>query len=292
MAATLTWNTEWLVQMSVVGEVASPISHARLGGTFFHVDRDGHARFLPPWGGVTRNVRLGDPARGWEAERVEPGVSLTNRDAGARHAMQFLSCIGNEATVISGGAQGARGVVTGKQGRFAETVMVQFPSEVLPKLAAGDRVNIVAWGTGLRLDEAPGVHFQSLDPALAPKVIKGVTDRVLEVPVKAIVPPHLAGAGLGLTAPAGSLAIQTVDEEELRAHGLADLRLGDVIAFQDIEARYEHVYRRRATSVAVVSAGDSAQAGFGIPCTIVITSLDGRIRPFVDGKASIAPLLG
>jgi hypothetical protein len=277
--------------MSVVGEVAPPIIQGNLGASFSLVDRDGHAQFVPPWGGVTRNVRLGDRARGWAAERVEPGVSLVNRDTAARSALQFLACIGNEATVVSGGAQGARGVVTGKQGRFADTVLVQFPHDVLAKLAVGDRVNIVSWGTGLRLAEASDVHFQSLDPTVAAKLVEVVRGGVLEIRVRAIVPPHLVGAGLGLTAPAGSLAIQTVDEAELKASGLDDLRLGDLVAFRDIESRYEHVYRRGACSIGVVAAGDSARAGYGIPCTIVMTALNKRIQPVVEGAPSIAPLL-
>jgi hypothetical protein len=291
MVAALGWNTDRLVQISVAGEVAPAMLPGRLGGSSFLPGHDGRSHLVPPWGGVTRNVRLGDPARGWAAERVEPGASIYNRDHAANQALLFLACIGNEATVMAGGAQGARGVVTGKHGRFAETVMVQFDQDVLPKLAVGDRVLVVAWGTGLALAECPEVHMKSISPPVATALVTTVRDGVAQVPVRAIVPPELAGAGLGLSSDAGSLSIQTADHRRLEEHGLTDLHLGDLVAFRDLDCRWTNCYRRGAWSVAVVSAGDSVQAGYGVVTTIVITTPDGRLSPHLDPAANISKYL-
>lgn len=289
--ATLRWNTDRLVQISVAGEVAPAILPGRLGASSFFVGHEGQSHFLPPWGGVVRNVKPGDPARGWQGERVEPGASLYSRDHAAGQALLHLACIGNEAHVMTGRGQGAQGVVTGKHGRFAETVIAQFAPDVLPKLSVGDRVLVVAWGTGLVLEDCPAVQFKSVAPPVAQALVAGVKDGVAQVPVRAIVPPELAGAGLGLSSDAGSLAIQTADERALQRHGLADLRLGDVVAFRDIEGRTTNCYRRGAWSVGVVSAGDSVQAGYGIVVTLVMTARDNRIVPVIDAGASVTRFL-
>ncbi|MEW6724041.1 MAG: DUF4438 domain-containing protein [Bacillota bacterium] len=59
----------------------------------------------------------------------------------------MLACLGNEAIVVSGKAEGARGVVTGKHGG-AERVMVDFDRETMEKIVIGDKVLIRAHGAG------------------------------------------------------------------------------------------------------------------------------------------------
>jgi hypothetical protein len=67
---------------------------------------------LPGVGGITYNVRVGDLACGWEADHVEPGVSVENKEndprygQGANVAFNVLSCVGNAAIVASGDAGG------------------------------------------------------------------------------------------------------------------------------------------------------------------------------------------
>ncbi|KPV65041.1 MAG: hypothetical protein AOA65_0544 [Candidatus Bathyarchaeota archaeon BA1] len=74
---------------------------------------------LPGVGGITYNVRVGDLASGWEADHVEPGVSLENKEKderfpqGANIALNVLSCVGNKAVVATGDAKGDKGVITG-----------------------------------------------------------------------------------------------------------------------------------------------------------------------------------
>ncbi|HVP93181.1 MAG TPA: DUF4438 domain-containing protein, partial [Acidobacteriota bacterium] len=111
-------NIEKLVKISVVGEIVSPIK----GVGIYNISAEGAPMVLPGVGGITYNVRVGDPACGWEADHVEPGVSLENKEndprfaLGANIAFNVLSCVGNEAVVVSGDAKGAKGVVTGKHG--------------------------------------------------------------------------------------------------------------------------------------------------------------------------------
>ena len=52
--------------------------------------------------GVITNARVGDPAYGWAADHVEPAVSIRNREDGPEHALHYLACIGNTATMDRG----------------------------------------------------------------------------------------------------------------------------------------------------------------------------------------------
>jgi hypothetical protein len=145
-------NIEKLVKISVVGEIVSPIK----GASIYNISAEGTPVVLPGVGGITYNVRVGDPASGWEADHVEPGVSLENKEndprsgQGANIALNVLSCVGNEAVVVAGDAKGAKGVVTGKHGGI-EHVLVDFSSEILEKLMLGDKMLIKAFGVGLKL---------------------------------------------------------------------------------------------------------------------------------------------
>jgi hypothetical protein len=143
-------NVDRLVKISVVGEVASPV----YGRSVYNISADGIPVVLPGVGGITYNVRVGDPACGWEADHVEPGVSIENKEndsrfgQGANTALNVHSCVGNEAVVVSGDAKGAKGVVTGKHGGI-EHVLVDFQPETLEKLMLGDKVLVKAYGRRL-----------------------------------------------------------------------------------------------------------------------------------------------
>jgi hypothetical protein len=90
--------------------------------------------------GICFQNRVGDPAFGWEADHLEPGVSIRNRDDGAEHALHYLACMGNDAVVTSGACRGARGTVTGEHAH----VLVDFPPELIELLAIGDRIQVKA----------------------------------------------------------------------------------------------------------------------------------------------------
>lgn len=288
--ATVAINEDRLVAISVAGEVVAPRMPA-LPAMPHIIARDGQPVIVPALGGIVYNVKVGDAALGWVAENVNPGVSIKNREEGAHVALHTLACVGNEAAVMTGDARGAQGTVTGKSGRWSEHVIIHFPRSALEKLAIGDRIRIKAHGVGLQFAGTEYVTTKNLSPRLA--AAWGITARngVLEVPVAGIVPPELMGAGSGLSSDSGVLDIQTGDAALLESAGLAALRLGDIVAFQDCDATFNSGYHKGAVSVGVVSQGDSHRAGFGPGVTLLMTSREGAIRPVVRPPINIAKLL-
>src|SRR3972149_5153065 len=142
-------NVDKLVKISVMGDVASPV----VGRSVYNVSATGTPSVLPGVGGITYNVRVGDLACGWEADHVEPGVSVENKEnegrdgQGGKAAFNVLSCVGNEAVVVNGDAKGAKGVVTGKHGGI-EHVLGDFKPETLEKLMLCDKILVKDFGAG------------------------------------------------------------------------------------------------------------------------------------------------
>src|SRR4030067_926993 len=114
-------NEKRLVEISVVGEVASP----RSSWHPFRITPEGKPVVLPGLGGITYNVKVGDNAVQWEADHVEPCVTVRNKDVDENGALNLLACIGNTAKIITGDAKGETGIVTGKHGGI-ENVLVDF----------------------------------------------------------------------------------------------------------------------------------------------------------------------
>src|SRR5512145_1868037 len=117
-----TTNESALVEIAVTGHISQP--SLRYPG--YIADSQGISRVLPGMAGIAYNARVGDPAFGWAADHVEPGVSIANSDPEADFALHYLTCIGNRAVVTGGLAKGAEGIVTGEHGRL----LVDFPPEV------------------------------------------------------------------------------------------------------------------------------------------------------------------
>lgn len=283
-------NEDRLVAISVAGEIVAPRMPA-LPAMPHIISRDGQPVIVPALGGIVYNVTIGDPALGWVAENVHPGVSIKNREEGAHVALHTLACVGNEAAVMTGDARGQKGTVTGKSGRWSEHVIIHFAPGTLERLAIGDRVRIKAHGVGLQFAGAPAVVTKNLSPRLAAAWSIKTAAAVLEVPVVGVVPPELMGAGSGLSSDGGVLDIQTGDAAMLAAAGLGSLRLGDIVAFQDCDATFNSGYHKGAVSIGVVSQGDSHRAGFGPGVTMLMTSRGGAIRPLVQSGVNIATLL-
>ncbi len=281
-------NYDDIVMISVIGEITAP----RKPSTPYTVTTDGRPVVLPGTGGIVYNVRVGDRAIGWASDHMEPGVTIRNKDAEENGGLNTLACIGNEAYVVSGEAKGAKGTVTGKHGG-AEHVMVDFPPDVLEKLVIGDKIQVRAYGRGLRLLDAPDVMLMNLSVQLLRALPLEVEDGVLSVPVAGIVPPELMGSGVGSTSERGDYDIQTADREVLAQHGLERLRLGDLVAIRDQDHSYGRGYRKGAVTVAVVSHTDSFIAGHGPGVTTLMTSAKGKITPrLAPDEANIATLLG
>jgi len=285
-------NVEKLIKMSVMGEIASPTIRS-----VYNVSATGKPLVLPGVGGITYNLRVGDLACGWEADHVEPGVSVENKENDARSgqaantAFNVLSCVGNKATVINGDAKGAEGTITGKHGGI-EHVLVDFSSEILEKLMLGDRILVKAFGVGLKLVDFPEIKVLNVDPALLDAWNIEPKGDKLEVPVTHIVPAAIMGSGLGANqVNSGDYDIQLFDEGVVEQYELGSLRLGDLVAIIDADHSFGRIYRQGAVSVGVIIHTNCVTAGHGPGVTTLMTSPDGKIIPQINREANIASIL-
>lgn len=285
-------NVEKLIKLSVMGEIASPTTR-----NVYNVSATGTPVVLPGVGGITYNLRVGDPACGWEADHVEPGVSTDNKESDARSgtatntAYNVLSCIGNEAIVASGDGKGDKGVVTGKHGGI-EHVLIDFKPETLEKLQIGDRILIKAYGVGLKLLDFPEIKLTNMDPRLLEALDPKPNGDKLEVPVTHIVPAAIMGSGLGANqVNSGDYDIQLFDEAVVKQFGLEDLRLGDLVAIIDADHSFGRIYRQGAISIGVVVHTNCVTAGHGPGVTTLMTSASGKIIPQINPKANVASIL-
>jgi hypothetical protein len=286
-------NVDRLVKISVVGEVASPV----FGRGVYAISAQGAPLVLPSVGGITYNVRVGDPACGWEADHVEPGVSIENKEndprygQGANTALNVLACVGNEAMVVTGEAKSARGVVTGKHGGI-DHILVDFQPETLEKLMLGDKILVKAFGVGLKLLEFPEVKVMNMDPHFLEALNPQPNGDKLEVPVTHTIPAAIMGSGLGANQTySGDYDIQLFDEATRKEYGLDDLKLGDLVAIIDADHSYGRIYRKGAISIGIVVHTDCVTSGHGPGVTTLFTSSTGKIIPKIDAKANIASIL-
>lgn len=284
-------NAADIVTVSVMGQVANP-SLSGLPAEPYRLDADGKAFLWPTFGGIVYNVSVGDSAFGWAGDCIHPSVSISHPDANKNRGLNIYACVGNEAMIVSGAAKGARGVVTGKSGRFSDQVIIHFDEDTRRKIAVDDQILVKSEGVGLALPDMPDVAFKSLSPTLFDKLPKTAKDGVLNMGVVATVPPHLVGAGAGLTSEGGSLHIQSTDRAALVEHGLDHLRLGDVVAIQDTDSRYNHGYLRGAMSIGIVGQTDGPRAGYGPGMTVVMTAPAGQLGNYSAPGTNIADILG
>jgi Domain of unknown function (DUF4438), N-terminal len=160
----VTTNADRLARQVLAGEIWPPLADRHA----YRVGPDGQPFLLPGMGGVTLDVHCGDPATGYAADHLEPGASIRHRDPGANMALQFLTCVGNQVTVVSRPAAGVTGHVIGQHAY----VLADFPgladtdtdtgtgtgaaaaegpgkSDTAADLATGDAVTVLAVGQGL-----------------------------------------------------------------------------------------------------------------------------------------------
>lgn len=285
---SLRLNRPELVVTAVMGEAAP----ALLNSGLYDVSHDGQPLILPSVGGINPNVRVGDGAFTFAADHIEPGVSLRNADDRQNLALNAMSCIGNEAVVVSGEAKGATGRVTGKHGGV-EHVMADFSEDVMRRMSIGDKIQIWSCGLGMRLLDAPGVKVFNADPDLIERWGPELRGGKLHARVAKVVPAAVMGSGLGRpTVVRGDYDIQTFDDETAERYGLRDLRLGDFVAITDADHSYGRIYRSGAISVGVVVHGRSFVAGHGPGVTSLLTSSSGGIEPVIDESANLASVLG
>ncbi|MDR0461350.1 MAG: DUF4438 domain-containing protein [Nitrososphaerota archaeon] len=288
-------NREKLVKLSVIGEIASPTIK-----NVYNISATGIPCVLPGVGGIAYNLRVGDFACGWEADHVEPCVSTTNKENDARSgnaantAYNVLSCIGNKAIVASGDAKGEIGTVTGKHGGI-EHVLIDFKPDILDKLLIGDKIQIRAYGTGLKLLDFPEIKIVNMDPYLLETMNLQTNDddgEALVVPVTHVIPANIMGSGLGANhVNSGDYDIQLFDDSVVKQFGLENLRLGDIVAILDADHSYGRIYRKGAVSIGVVVHANCVTAGHGPGVTTLMTSTKGKFIPQINSKANLASLL-
>lgn len=284
---SLKTNADRVVCVSVMGQIASP-GFPGLPAEPYRLDASGKPYLLPAYGGIVYNVSVGDSAYGWLADCIHPGVSISLKDDIGNRGLNILACVGNTAVVMTGDAKGARGVVTGKSGRFSEHVIIHFDKSVREKMAIGDKIVIRAKGVGLELTDHPDVRLKSCSPELLEGLeVAARPNGTLGVPVVSVVPPHLLGAGAGLTSEGGSLHVQSGDRDALREAGLDNLRLGDVVALADYDSSWNHGYLRGAVGIGVIGQGDSPRSGYGPGVTLLMTSAAAWIEPVVTPNVNL-----
>lgn len=278
-------NEEHLIEVSVYGEVWSPTATYNQ----YKATSEGKSTVTLGMAGICYTARVGDPAFGWEADHLEPGVSIRNRLEGPEHALHYLACIGNDAVVTSGLAAGARGTVTGEHAH----VMVDIAPEACDLLAIGDRVQIRAYGTGLTLLDHPDVRLHKCSPRLLDALrLETRPDGTLAVPVVAEIPSHLMGSGAELMADYVDQDFMTNDRAEIAALGLARLRLGDIVAVRDQDHSWGRGYYDGALTIGLIIHGDSAWTGHGPGVLDLLTCRTPAIVPVSDPDANIAWHLG
>ncbi len=278
-------NLDKLVKVSVMGEISSPTTSP------YRVSADGQPMVLPGTGGITYNIRVGDLAIGWEADHVEPAISMKSKDGGENSGLNTLACVGNEAVMAAGDAKGEKGVVTAKHGGI-EHVLVDFQPEAMEKMQVGDKILIKAMGVGLKLLDFPEVKALSMSPAFLEKLNLEAQGDLLVIPVTHKVPACVMGSGLGSNqSNRGDYDIQMFDEDIVAEYGLEDLRFGDLVAIMDADNSYGPIYKQGAITVGIIAHSDCVTAGHGPGVTRLFTSTTGKIAPRIDPDANIARIM-
>ena len=212
-------------------------------------------------GGIVLDVRLGDSVFATAADHASPGACLVHPDEGARHALVSFACLGNPVTVRSGAAAGARGVVLGKRGELGR-VIACFAPDVLAQLAPSDAVVVRGHGQGLQPAGPDGVSARNISPAALALLPVDVAATGVGASVRARVPSKVVGNGIGRPVEQWDLDL-SVDETIAGSLGLAGLRLGDLVAVDDLDVRHNAGYRRGYLTVGIVVHGASPQPGHG-----------------------------
>ena len=276
--------------MTLVQAQAAPCRVRNAAG---NMTTDGMTLWCQGTGGITYNAQIGDICTGWAADHLEPGVTTRHPDELINNGYNLLSCIGNEAIVVSGDAKGAKGFVTGKHGG-AEHVMVWLPQDDMEKLLIEDKIAVRAQGQGMELPDYPGILLRSMSPKLLESMnITELPDGKLRIGVAKIVPACVMGSGLGArNSTTGDYDITLHDPVMNAQHGLMDLRFGDIVALIDADTRFGRTFRTGAVTIGVVIHGDSYLNGHGPGVTTLMATKEPLIEVFEDENANLKTLLG
>lgn len=283
-------NMKNLVMMSVQGKVANPWAPRA-----HEIDSKGKPFLLPSVGGIVYNIKVGDPAFGWEADHIEPCVSAIldekNRFDAPNRGFVFYACIGNEAVIKAGDAKDKKGIVTGHHGG-AEHVIIDFPDAALQKLALDDKIMIRGFGQGLKLLDYPDIAVYNLDPHLLQKMRIKTRDKKIQVPVTTKIPAELMGSGTGaMQMGGGDYDIMTTDKKFIKRHNIDKLKFGDFVALMNHDNLYGRSFRQGAVTIGIVIHGDCLLAGHGPGVSTLLSASKPIIEPVIDSRANIAQIM-
>lgn len=280
-------NADQVIAQVLCGEVWPPLADRHA----YRVDADGRPFILPGMGGVTLDVHCGDPATGYAADHLEPGLSVRHRDPGANMALQFLSCVGNRVTVRSGPAAGATGRIIGQHAY----VLVDMPAAAMREVSTGDQVLIRAHGQGLRLLDHPGITVKNLDPALAAQLpMHTLPDGRLQIDVAARVPAEAVGAGAGMYSEYANTDLMGayVGQSANLSLGLESLRIGDLVELQDQDHRFGRGFREGWLTIGVISTGHCMLFGHGPGPSSILSGPADRFAVVTDPSANLSSYFG
>jgi hypothetical protein len=280
----LATNETQLVEIAVTGNISPPT--LRYPG--YTLNDKGVGQVLPGMSGVVYNARVGDPAFGWAADHVEPGVSIANPDSPAEFALHYLTCMGNKAIVTSGLGKGAEGIVTGEHAR----ILIDFPSEVNDQLCVGDSIQIIAHGRGLAFTDYPQIELKKCSPTLINNIpIEIIDSNKIRVPVTTVLPPRIMGSGAELNSEYVDQDLMSGDRALMAELGIDQMRLGDLVVIPDADHRYGRTYRKGAVTIALCIHGDSVMIGHGPGILTLMTCPLPCIEWVIDPQANIANYL-
>ncbi len=281
---SLRTNASQLVEIAVCGNISQP--SLRYPG--YTLDQKGVGAVLPGMSGVVYNARVGDPAFGWAGDHVEPGTSIANPDAAAEFALHYLTCIGNTATVVTGLAKGAKGIVTGEHARL----LVDFDEATNDLLCVGDTIQINAVGRGLQLLDYPQIELKKMSPKLLDSMgIQIIDEKRIRVPVTMELPPRIMGSGAELNSEYVDQDLMSGDFALMAELGIDQMRLGDIVVIPDADHRYGRGYRKGAATIALCIHGDSVMTGHGPGILTLMTCPEPCIEWVIDPRANLASIL-
>ena len=250
--------------------------HPESGDSPFRISADGRPYIPVGDGGIVLGLQLGESAFGRDADHAAPGACLVHPDQAARHALTIYSCIGNQVSVRSGRAAGARGLVIGKRGEQGR-VLACFDQEDLARMRPADQVTVRAFGQGWHpRGFPPEITVLNLDPAALDRlpVSLAADGTSVTAGVRLVAPSKVAGNGIGRPAVGWDL--------DLQLSAADDVLLGDLVAVSDLDARYNMGYRRGWLTVGLIVHGASPQPGHGPGLTPILTGPAATLRVQAD----------
>ncbi|TRO53902.1 DUF4438 domain-containing protein [Candidatus Bathyarchaeota archaeon] len=280
-------NKDRLVRAAAMGEVNHPWTNVVYDVAYDGTPRIGSGIRLGMYG-LKYNIKVGDLCGAWaESEHVEPGFSITNPNPAENNALALMACIGNEVTMKTGDAKGAKGVITGKHG----SLLVWLPDEDHQKVTIGDKAQVQTWGVGLKIEGFEDVGVHKCSPTLLERMGLTIENGRLVVPVAAEFPAHIMGSGLGMDPHTVDYDVQSTCDEEAERLGVGKLRLGDVVAIHDHLNLWGRGYYEGAVSIGVVIHGWSHIMGHGPGVTTILGAMPGRIETQLNPEANIVNIL-